>query len=100
MVQDRRASESPIEHLKGLKVLKKDRRHDRRALEPDEVRRLLEVTRAAPERFGMTGHQRVMLYRLAIETGLRANELRSLKVSSFDLENCTVAVEDAFTKNK
>ncbi|GAH01841.1 unnamed protein product, partial [marine sediment metagenome] len=39
MVQDRRASESPIEHLKCLKVLKKDRRHDRRALTVDEIRR-------------------------------------------------------------
>src|SRR4030042_5634646 len=49
MVQDGRASESPLQHLKGLNV-RTDRRHDKRALEPDEVRRLLETTTAAPER--------------------------------------------------
>lgn len=99
MVQDQRASESPLEHLKGLNV-RTDRRHDRRALEPDEVRRLLEATEAAPKRFGMIGYERALLYRLAIETGLRANELRSLKVSSFDLDECEVAVEAAYSKRK
>lgn len=40
-----------------------------------------------------------MLYRLAVETGLRRNELRSLKVLSFDFEGCTVTVEAQHTKN-
>jgi hypothetical protein len=57
MVQDRRASESPIEHLKGLNV-QTDRRHDRRALEPDDIRRLLEATQSSGLRFGMDGYQR------------------------------------------
>jgi len=99
MVQDRRAGESPLEHLKGLNV-QTDRRHDRRALETDEVRRLLEATKAAPERFGMTGRQRAMLYRLAIETGLRASELRSLTVASFDLNKCTVTIQAAYSKHR
>jgi integrase len=99
MVQDGRASESPLQHLKGLNV-RTDRRHDRRALEPDEVRRLLETTTAAPERFGMMGCQRAMLYRLAVETGLRASELRSLTVSSFDLNKCTVTIEAAYSKHR
>ena len=86
MVQDQRASESPLEHLKCMNV-RIDRRHDRRALDIDEIRRLLEATGAAPKRFGMEGYQRVMLYRLAIETGLRAKELRNLSVSSFNLDN-------------
>ncbi len=99
MITDRRASESPLEHLRGLNA-RTDRRHDRRALEPDEIRRLLEATRAAPERFLMTGHERALLYRLAIETGLRADELRSLTTSSFDLGACTVTVEAAYAKNR
>ncbi len=99
MVQDRRASESPLEHLKGLNV-RTDRRHDRRALEPDEVRRLLEATRAAGPRFGMDGYQRSLLYRLGIESGLRRNELKTLTVGSFDFENCTVTVEAAYSKNR
>ncbi len=99
MVQDQRASDSPVAHLKGLNV-RTDRRHDRRSLEPDEVRRLLEATQAAPERFGMSGTQRAMLYRLAVESGLRANELRTLKVLFFDLERCTVTVQAGYSKRK
>ena len=99
MVQDRRASESPLQHLTGLNV-RTDRRHDRRALEPDEIRRLLEAARAAGGRFGMSGYERAMLYRLAVETGLRRNELRSLTVVSFDLDKCTVTVEAAYSKHR
>ncbi len=99
MVQDGRASESPVEHLQTINV-RLDRRHDRRSLEPDEIRRLLEATKAAPKRFGMTGHQRAMLYRFAVETGLRAKECKSLKVCSFDFTNRTVTVMSTNTKNK
>jgi len=60
MVQDQRAAESPVQHLKGLNV-RTDRRHDRRALEVDEARRLLETTARAPKRFCMTGPERAML---------------------------------------
>ena len=101
MVQDRRASESPLEHLKCETVRKVvDEEHPRRALEIDELRRLLEVTKAGIKRFGMTGYERYLLYRLSAETGLRANELRSLKVCSFDFENLIVRVSGAKTKNK
>jgi integrase len=41
-----------------------------------------------------------MLYRLAVETGLRAKELQSLTVSSFDFENCTVTIEAAYSKHR
>ena len=57
MVQDSRASESPVEHLQTINV-RTDRRHDRRSLEPDELRRLLETTQAAAKRFGMTGYEK------------------------------------------
>jgi integrase len=60
MVQDQRASESPFEHLKGVNV-RTDRRHDRRAFEPDEIRRLLEATSKAPKRYGMIGSERYLL---------------------------------------
>ena len=99
MVQDGRASESPIAHLTKINA-KTDRRHDRRALEPDEMRRLLETTARGPKRFGMQGYERALLYRLAVESGLRRKELQSLKVSSFDLERRTVTVSCAYTKNK
>jgi integrase len=99
MIQNRRASESPVQFLKGQNA-RTDRRHDRRALSTDEVRRLLETTAAEPMRYGMTGPGRAMLYRLAVESGLRANELRTLKVSSFDFDNCTVVVEAAYSKHR
>ncbi len=99
MVDDRRASESPVKHLQTISV-SADRRHDRRSLETDEIRRLLEATKTAPKRFGMDGHQRALLYRLAVETGLRRDELKSLRKSSFDFENYTVTVEAAYSKNR
>ena len=99
MVQDGRANESPLEHLARINA-KTDRRHDRRALEPDEMRQLLAKTIAGPKRFGMEGYERALLYKVAAETGLRANELRSLKVSSFDFEAYTVRVRCSYTKNK
>jgi len=99
MVQDGRASESPVEHLQTINV-RADRRHDRRSLEPDEIRRLLEATQAAGKRFGMTGYERALLYRLTAETGQRRDELKSLKKSSFDFENLTVTVDAGYTKNK
>jgi site-specific recombinase XerD len=77
MVKDRRANQSPVEHLEGVNV-RTDRRHDRRALSVSEVRRLLAVARTGPEVGGMTGPVRATLYRLATETGLRVAELRSL----------------------
>lgn len=99
MVQDRRANESPLSYLKPAKVSKADT-IKRRAMEPDELRTLLDVTAAQPGRFNMTGQQRAMLYRLAVETGLRALELRSLTVSSFDFVGNVVSVESDDTKNR
>jgi len=99
MVQNGRAAESPVQYLKGYNV-NTDRRRVRRALSVDEVRRLLEATKAGPVRYGMSGYERHLLYRVAIETGLRANELRSLVVGSFDFKNHTVKVPSGYTKNK
>ena len=55
-----------------------DRRYERRMLLPEEWQRLKAVTEAGPERYGMTGTERVLLYETAIQTGLRSYELRSL----------------------
>ena len=45
---------------------------------PDEWRLLEAAALQGPERFGMEGTERMLLYRTAIETGLRSSELRSL----------------------
>jgi integrase len=101
MVRDGRASESPVAHLSGYNV-RTDRRHDRRALTVEEIRTLLKATQQAPDRFGMTGPERALVYRLALETGLRAGEIRTLTRGSFRLEGTdpTVAVTAVATKNK
>ena len=113
MVRDGRASESPVAHLDGLNA-KTDRRHDRRALDLEEIRWLLDVTAAGPIpkepgqtrapviRHGMSGEDRAMLYRLAIETGLRAGELRSLTRASFNLDAkaATVTVAAGYSKRR
>ena len=101
MVRDGRVSDSPVAHLGGLNV-KTDRRHDRRALSVEELRWLLDATRNGPTRFGMTGLERAMLYRVAVETGLRRGELASLTRASFDLDpvHPTVAVEAGYSKHR
>ena len=101
MIKDGRANESPLKHLDGLNV-KTDRRHDRRALTVDELSRLLQTVHRGSTRKGMTGPERAMLYRLAVETGLRAGELRSLTRSSFNLDSNppTVTVAAAYSKRR
>jgi integrase len=101
MVHDGRGVENPLAHLQGLNV-KTDRRHDRRALSHEELRCLLEATELAAERFGMPGSARALLYRLAVETGLRVAELRSLTRGSFVLDGAepNVMIAAAYAKNR
>jgi integrase len=62
-----------------------NRKRRRRMLLPEEWPFLEAATMDGPERFGMSGSERALLYRTAIQTGLRAKELRSLKRESFVL---------------
>src|SRR5262249_39571536 len=100
-VKDRRALENPPAHPDGLNV-KTDRGRDRRPFTLEELRRLLEAARIGPDRFGMAGQVRALCYWLAVETGLRANELRSLSRNSFalDAEAPTVTVQAAYSKHR
>ncbi len=100
-VRDGRAPDNPLSHLQGGNV-RTDRRHDRRALDPDELRRMLDAARTGSVRFGMIGSDRATLYQLAVETGLRAGELRSLTWGSFDLDAglSTVTVKAASSKHR
>ncbi|GMV23996.1 MAG: hypothetical protein AMXMBFR58_00270 [Phycisphaerae bacterium] len=101
MVKNRRATTSPVSHIDPLNV-KTDRRHDRRALSPEELLWLLSATAEGEPRSSMTGFERAMLYRVAIETGLRANEIRSLTTASFalDTDPPTVTVSAAYSKHR
>ncbi len=101
MVRTRRAPDSPLECLRVLNA-RTDRRHDRRAFEPDELLTLLETIRTAPVQLGMTGPDRAMLYALAVSSGLRSAELRSLTAGSFDLDAdpAAVTVAAAYSKHR
>ena len=90
-VREHRMAENPLLHLEGSKRVS-DRRHARRAFTFDEYQRLVDAAHSGRDRKGMTGPERALLYRLAVETAFRANELRSLTRSSFDLDGTKPAV--------
>lgn len=99
MLKERRAMPpSPIEHLSRIQQTEK--RRQRRALTLEEIHKLLTATENGTTHHHMTGPERALIYRLALESGLRANELRNLTVSSFDFEECTVTALAGYTKNK
>ena len=101
MVREGRASNTPIEHLQPVNV-QTDRRHDRRALTVKELKCLLEKTAAAPNKLGMVGVERALLYKLAVQTGLRRGEVTSLTRASFNLDGKppTVTVQAGYSKNR
>ena len=99
MVTNKRASESPLDTLQRLRVVKKEEKRRRIALTVEEVERLLEATAKAPADYGMTGYERALLYLFAIETGLRADAIRSLTVSSINFEMGSVVLLDEDSKN-
>ncbi len=55
-----------------------DRRHERRVLQREEWCLLRAAADSGPTFLGMSGVERRLLYETAIQTGYRANELRSL----------------------
>ena len=80
-----------------------DPRHVRRELSIDGLSRLIATTeqRTRPEH-KMPGPDRAMVYRLALGTGFRAKELRSMTPASFDLDadQPTVTVMAAHSKRR
>ena len=86
LVKARRLERNPFAHLSRLNG-KVDVRVERRALESEELSRLIDATAHSTTTFrGLTGPDRSALYTLAVMTGLRANELASLTASSFDFQ--------------
>ena len=76
-----------------------ERKHIRRPFSAEELRQLLAYTKAAPTRWNMTGIDRRMLYMVAAGTGFRANELRSLTLQSFKLDEPAIALSGTCAKN-
>jgi len=96
------AVEDPLRVLRPMNAAC-DRRRERRALTPDELRALLTVAETAAEFEGVPGKTRAVLYRVAAETGLRFGELRALVVADLDLadeQRASVRVRAAAAKNR
>lgn len=91
----------PLSKLKGRNA-KANRVHNRRALTAGEARDLLAAAEAGPESWGAAGPERALIYRLAMETGLRANEIRTLTGNAFNLDGLqqSVTVEARHAKNR
>jgi integrase len=88
-------------HLRGVTGFnaKEDRRHDRRTLSLDELRRLIDTAERGPVVMGMSGPDRAMCYRVAVATVLRYSELSAIMPESFDWEASSVTVAAGYTKN-
>jgi len=101
LVRDGRIAEDPLASLETYSAAT-DRRIVRRAIDAQEQRRLLTATEASGRpSFGLTGPERALLYRLALTTGLRANELATLTPRSFAFGTSpTVTVEAKNAKNR
>jgi integrase len=78
-----------------------DRRYVRRALTHEEWKWLQRAALEGPRVRSLDGQQRALLYELAIVTGLRAKEIRSLTRSSFVFQRQPyVLLPASDTKNK
>jgi len=94
---------NPLDAMENFGSESADRRRQRRALTRTEVEMLLTTTEQGPVRFGMDGKERSLLYRFALMTGLRANEIRTLRVEHFDFEQPdgpVVLIEAAYSKHR
>ncbi|MCI0464470.1 MAG: site-specific integrase [Gemmataceae bacterium] len=100
LVKRNRAAENPFASLEaGNEAV--DRRHDRRELTADELRKLLSVTRDSERSFrGMVGPDRFHLYATACGTGFRASALASLKPEAFDADPPTVTLSARRNKSR
>ena len=77
---------NPVE---GWKHLPRADRETRRALNHDEQHWLLSVTATSADRRHMTGWEREMVYKTALGTGFRSEELACLTPESFHLQGST-----------
>jgi integrase len=91
LVNDRRLPTDPLTHPRGGNA-NADRRHERRALSLDELRRAVAAAKESRSTFRkLTGPDRSMLYVTAAASGFRASALASLRPENFDLARFGVA---------
>jgi hypothetical protein len=92
LVRDRRLAENPLAHLSAGNA-QLDRRHDRRALPPEELTRILQTALASGRTYReLAGQDRHFLYLVAMTTGYRAGELAELTPEAFRLDDALATV--------
>jgi len=100
--KEKRASYDPLTSLTRFNEAT-DVRHERRAMTSEEVAYLLRFTEShTTANHSLCGPDRAMVYRIALSTGFRANEIRSLSPSSFRLSQDSpfVVVEAGYSKRR
>ncbi len=94
----------PVNNLENLSKLKGDTspKRQRAILTDDEFAKLLQSTKNGPYRRKLSPEQRMWLWMLASQTGLRAQELNSLTPTSFDLDSepATITVHCTISKRR
>ncbi|MFC1604312.1 tyrosine-type recombinase/integrase, partial [Planctomycetota bacterium] len=96
-VRENKAEYSPVQFLERLSMPDEEKRQ---ALSYEAVCRLLTATAKAPDRYGMSGLERAILYIVAVQSGLRANELRHLTVGDFDAKKATLTLKAEYCKDR
>jgi integrase len=101
LVRDRRTNDDVLAHLSMMNV-KVDRRHDRRALLPEEFARLIAAAESGSRIESISGADRATMYVLSAWTGYRKKEIGSLTIRSLRLDDDppTATVEAAYSKRK
>lgn len=97
--RNRRAPDDALVSLSRQNA-KVDVRRRRRALSEQSFIKFVEATVAGRPFRGLSGHDRLTIYTLAANTGLRASELGSLTPASFSLDGAApeVVVEAAYSE--
>jgi len=98
----KRTPDDALASLTGFNA-ETDRRYIRREMTTDEAAYLLRTVETyTTAMHNMPGPDRAMAYRLALGTGFRAKELRSLTPASFDLDADppTATVDAAYSKRR
>ena len=98
MLRDGQVTANPLQYLAA--DIPVETQNPRRPLTQEEIPVLLNYVKNAKPIQSMTGWERALVYRLAMETGLRANELRNLNHLSFSKTRLTIGVDAKHTKNR
>ena len=96
-VKTGRAVASPVLGLEMVTITDSD---DRGAFTVEQIQTLLAYTRTAPKIGELNGPDRYMLYRMALETGLRLGEIGKLTRADFTLDEPSVTIQAKHAKNR